>query len=88
MADGNFLIESLEHNRGDGVIIWWGPHQRGYTTSLSRAGRYSEEEARAICKEANYNGELNEQAWREEEVFLEKAGYIVHDMVFRGEFGV
>jgi hypothetical protein len=41
-----YLIWSNEH---DG---WWGPGERGYTRTLSRAGHYSREHAIRICKHA------------------------------------
>ena len=32
---------------------WWGPNQRGDTYKEIHAGRYTKEEAKQICKEAN-----------------------------------
>lgn len=31
-------------------IIWWGENSGGYTTNLKKAGRYTKEEAQAICR--------------------------------------
>lgn len=41
-----YLIWSNEH------FGWWGPLRRGYVSTLSEAGRYSREEALAICTRA------------------------------------
>lgn len=45
-----FLIWSQEHG------AWWNPNRAGYTTSMIRAGRYTEAEARAISDSANAGG--------------------------------
>lgn len=37
-------IKSKEH------ITWWNPDGRGYTICIDKAGRYSEREAREICR--------------------------------------
>jgi hypothetical protein len=42
-----YLIWSEEHGR------WWGPAQRGYTTSIREAGLYTLQEANDICTRAN-----------------------------------
>lgn len=42
-----WLIWSNEH------FAWWRPNSLGYTTDISRAGRYDETEATAICDGAN-----------------------------------
>ena len=42
----NYLIWSHEHG------AWWGPHSRGYTYNIAQAGRYTREEAMAICADA------------------------------------
>ena len=41
-----YLIWSNEHR------AWWKPSSQGYTTELSRAGRYSRDEAISICANA------------------------------------
>ena len=43
----SYVIWSEEHG------AWWSPGRVGYTRSLLQAGRYSEEAAREIVKEAN-----------------------------------
>lgn len=42
-----WLIWSNEH------AAWWGPGERGYTTVIEEAGRYTREEAEAIVRNAN-----------------------------------
>jgi hypothetical protein len=42
-----YLIWSVEH------CAWWKPNRAGYTYSRTEAGRYTLEEARAICIDAN-----------------------------------
>jgi hypothetical protein len=44
----NWVIWSEEHGG------WWAPGKWGYTRSLAAAGRYSQEEALAICHSANF----------------------------------
>jgi len=43
----NWVIWSEEHH------AWWAKGKWGYTQSLASAGRYSQEQALAIVKEAN-----------------------------------
>lgn len=45
-TDGDWLVFSHEHS------AWWRPARRGYTDRTSRAGRYTEAEAREICENA------------------------------------
>jgi hypothetical protein len=45
-----YLIWSEEHG------LWWNPNRAGYTDSMIRAGRYSEQEAWAISHSANGGG--------------------------------
>ncbi len=54
--EGVWLIWSEEHG------AWWGPAERGYTTSISKAGRYAKARADQIVASANYGGHLNEIA--------------------------
>jgi predicted RNase H-like nuclease (RuvC/YqgF family) len=42
-----YLIWSNEHS------AWWGPGQLGYVTDPARAGRYTLQQAKEICFEAN-----------------------------------
>lgn len=48
------MIWSFEHD------AWWRPDHCGYTTSEEHAGLYPREEAKEICRKANY-GSLNEE---------------------------
>ncbi len=32
------------------AILWWGENSRGYTTDFTKAGKYTEEEAKGIIK--------------------------------------
>jgi len=50
----SFLIYSYEHK------AWWKAHRAGYTTDASQAGHYSQQEALAICWDANRYGHHNE----------------------------
>lgn len=62
-----YLIESVEHSVGN-HIFWWKPARLGYTRDIDFAGRYSLDEARAICRDANITG-TNERFWSEVEVY-------------------
>jgi hypothetical protein len=42
-----FVVWSFEHD------AWWGPGRMGYTTDLTKAGRYSEADATDIVAKAN-----------------------------------
>lgn len=68
----NFLIESMEHTVGNHKA-WWRPERLGYTTDVIEAGRYSYEDAKAICEKA---GKENEKIWGEADVLAGKAGKI------------
>ncbi len=51
-----FLILSRKWTRpGEPTITWWRPKSAGYTGLLDDAGRYTKEEAHAIC--VNSHGE-------------------------------
>lgn len=46
-----FLIAHIGHTqKHDEHVTWWKPESKGYTICIDKAGRYSEEEARAICQ--------------------------------------
>ena len=47
MTEKLFLIWSNEHR------VWWGPDHNGYTTIVSKAGRYTRAAATDICVGAN-----------------------------------
>lgn len=32
------------------AILWWAENSRGYTTDITKAGKYTREEAQNICK--------------------------------------
>lgn len=53
-----WLIWSNEHG------AWWGPNSNGYTRLFSKAGRYTEKQAKDITKNANifFDKEPNEVA--------------------------
>jgi len=44
-----YYIASLKANRSRDIVLWWSPDGKGYTRNLSRAGTYSEEEAKKIA---------------------------------------
>ena len=46
-ADRRWAIWSFEHR------AWWRPGRMGYCLELAEAGRYTEDEARAIVRDAN-----------------------------------
>lgn len=39
-----YLILSLKHSPCDGLLMWWRPHNQGYTTRLEEAGMYMQSE--------------------------------------------
>jgi hypothetical protein len=43
-----YRIWSIEHT------AWWRPQEHGYTTEITVAGIYTEEDARRICFHANW----------------------------------
>ncbi len=46
-----YLIAHIGHtHRECEHITWWNPGSKGYTVCIDKAGRYSEDEAREICK--------------------------------------
>jgi hypothetical protein len=45
--DRDWVIWSFEHR------AWWRPGRMGYSVEIDRAGRYTEQEARAIVRDAN-----------------------------------
>jgi len=46
-----YLIAHIGHTTKDSEhISWWKPESNGYTICIDKAGEYSEEEARGICK--------------------------------------
>lgn len=42
--DQEYLVWSNEHR------AWWRPNSRGYTIDMTKAGRYSREDAIKICR--------------------------------------
>jgi hypothetical protein len=50
-ADPMMLILSTKHSPGmGGYALWWGPNRSGYVVAIEGAGRYTQEEARGLCK--------------------------------------
>jgi hypothetical protein len=47
-----YLVFSWEHN------AFWSPDRCGYTRFIERAGRYSQADAEAICRNADYRTEI------------------------------
>lgn len=48
-----FLIAHVGHTlRSHEHVTWWNPDHRGYTVCTTKAGRYSEDEARRICADS------------------------------------
>lgn len=46
-----YLIAHIGHtHKGCEHITWWNPDSRGYTVCIEKAGLYSEDEARSICR--------------------------------------
>jgi hypothetical protein len=43
-----WLIYSVRNTSGEQFIWWWGPDSKGYTPSITTAGRYSEQEAKEV----------------------------------------
>jgi hypothetical protein len=72
-------MEELYYIRTEGysgnTLIWWRPNSKGYTADLNKAGKYSKEEAKKICK-----GSQTELAYNVEKVDLLKKGImrVVH----------
>jgi hypothetical protein len=48
----DWLVWSYEHD------AWWGPGRMGYVKDSRKAGRYTYEEAEAICAQANRFSEV------------------------------
>ena len=51
---GMWLIVSIKHGFHHDATVFWGPNQCGYTSYVEQAGRYTKEEADAICKRATH----------------------------------
>lgn len=47
-GDEDWLILAVD--RSAGVALWWRPNERGYTTDLQFAGRYSRDHAERISR--------------------------------------
>lgn len=70
-AEGQYYIETLEHNRSKGLIrMWWAKNNQGYTYCVAKAGRYSRQEADKIV--SNSNG--SERMWPVKDVLEGKTG--------------
>ena len=48
------MTEKLYYIQNDGycgnALFWWGENSRGYVTDIRKAGKYTEERAKEICK--------------------------------------
>lgn len=54
MSTNLYYIQSLKHDvRVEDRALWWRPKSAGYTHDLDEAGKYSEEDAKAICSSIN-----------------------------------
>lgn len=42
MTGGGFYLACYKQPMRDGLVLWWGPDNCGYTTDLSQAGIYYE----------------------------------------------
>lgn len=73
-----YLIWSHEHGG------WWGPGRAGYVRSISKAGRYSRDEALTICAEAIPGDARRLGALPE--LPVRKADVLVMRDAFRGRF--
>lgn len=80
-----YLIQSIEHEFGGILKMWWKPNSMGYTPLVDEAGRYSEKEAYDICSRANAGGVMNEVSWLETEVLLGKAGQLRQVIINKDE---
>ena len=50
----DYLIASVGHTiKSHEHVTWWNPNSRGYTICIDKAGRYNEDEARAICRDGS-----------------------------------
>ena len=48
---GQYLVAHVGHtHKWDEHICWWKPDSKGYTICVDKAGRYTEEKARSICR--------------------------------------
>ena len=49
-----YYIQSEELGlTADGQPFWWKPNRLGYTQDISKAGKYTHEEAKEICQSGN-----------------------------------
>lgn len=49
--DMEYLIAHIGHtNKSHEHVTWWNPDSKGYTICIGKAGLYSEDEARSICR--------------------------------------
>lgn len=70
IAGVEYIIQKYTDRLGKWMIwsnihaAWWRPSSHGYTTQFSRAGLYSELEAKKIVEGANRGGVINEVAIR------------------------
>lgn len=70
-TSGEWLIWSNQHR------MWWRPRHHGYTPQIEEAGRYTEQEARAVVAKATCDWQLSEE-WRDP---ITGCNYISYDEV-------
>lgn len=85
--DNKYLIETLEHNRSNGILrMFWGPDRTGYTYSAGEAGLYEKEEAEQIVRKANAYNSVKERMLKATDVFHEgKHGRVIFAIMLEGE---
>jgi hypothetical protein len=44
-----YIMESDKSVFWEGIALWWGPNNSGYTQFLENAGKYTKERAEEIC---------------------------------------
>lgn len=50
MEERKYLIIALRYWNSHNDVLFWGKDESGYSTDLNKAGLYTKEEARRICR--------------------------------------